>query len=56
MVLNIQDNFRKRQNFVSSDNQKFAMTYLKVIRKIRQDVSVYDETGCVFENIFWGRF
>lgn len=42
--------------FVSSDNQKFTLSYLHTVEKTRNDLQIYDETGCAFKNIFGDDF
>ncbi len=37
--------------FAASDNQKFTSAYLKLVEGFREDLTVYDETGCVFDHI-----
>jgi len=37
--------------FTASDNQKFTSAYLKLVEGMRPDLTVYDETGCVFDHI-----
>ena len=38
--------------FVAGDNSTFITCYLKKVEKLRPDLTVYDETGNVFENIY----
>ena len=40
--------------FASQDNEVFILAYLKKVEKLRPDVTVYDDLGCVFENIYGG--
>ncbi|OGF44375.1 MAG: hypothetical protein A2452_09630 [Candidatus Firestonebacteria bacterium RIFOXYC2_FULL_39_67] len=38
--------------FTSGDHSAFISTYLKVVEKARPDITCYDDTGSVFENIY----
>jgi len=38
--------------FCRGDNSVFPMLYFKKVEKLRPDVTVYDESGSVFENIY----
>ncbi|MFH1074054.1 MAG: DUF2723 domain-containing protein [Candidatus Firestonebacteria bacterium] len=38
--------------FTSGDHSSFISVYLKVVEKARPDITCYDDTGSVFENIY----
>src|SRR3989339_173758 len=38
--------------FCEGDNQMFVLGYLKYVDKLRPDVTIYDEIGIVFKNIY----
>ena len=42
--------------FCEGDNQMFTLGYLKYVDKIRPDVTIYDELGIVFKNIYGENF
>ena len=42
--------------FTSGDHSSFIAVYLKVVEKARADITCYDDTGSVFENIYGGDF
>ena len=42
--------------FTSGDHSSFISSYLKFVEKARPDITCYDDTGSVFENIFGADF
>jgi tetratricopeptide (TPR) repeat protein len=42
--------------FVYGDNVMFPLAYLTKVEKIREDVVIYDDIGCVFKNIYGDDF
>lgn len=38
--------------FTSGDNPMFILAYLTMVRNMRPDIKIYDDFGCVFENIY----
>ncbi|OGF48164.1 MAG: hypothetical protein A2231_12040 [Candidatus Firestonebacteria bacterium RIFOXYA2_FULL_40_8] len=42
--------------FCEGDNQMFTLGYLKYVDKLRPDVTIYDELGIVFKNIYGENF
>ena len=38
--------------FASQDNEVFILAYYKKVEKLRPDITVYEDLGCVFENIY----
>lgn len=38
--------------FTSGDNPMFLLAYLTIAHKERPDVKIYDDFGCIFENIY----
>ncbi|MFH1824072.1 MAG: tetratricopeptide repeat protein [Candidatus Firestonebacteria bacterium] len=42
--------------FTEGDNQMFVLAYLQYVEGIRKDVSIYDDIGCIFKNIYGENF
>ncbi|MFH1825335.1 MAG: tetratricopeptide repeat protein [Candidatus Firestonebacteria bacterium] len=38
--------------FASQDNEVFILAYFKKVEGVREDVTIYEDLGCVFENIY----
>ncbi|OGF46896.1 MAG: hypothetical protein A2231_12640 [Candidatus Firestonebacteria bacterium RIFOXYA2_FULL_40_8] len=38
--------------FASQDNEVFILAYYKKVEKVRPDITVYEDLGCVFDNIY----
>ena len=38
--------------FASQDNEVFILAYYKKVEKLRPDITVYEDLGCVFDNIY----
>jgi len=42
--------------FSEGDNQMFILAYLQYVEGIRKDISIYDDIGCIFKNIYGENF
>lgn len=42
--------------FVNGDNVMFPLVYLQKVEIIRKDITIYDDIGCVFKNIYGNNF
>ena len=42
--------------FTEGDNQMFILAYMQYVDKVRTDITVYDDIGSIFENIYGGNF
>jgi len=38
--------------FASQDNEVFILAYFKKVEGVREDVTIYEDLGCVFDNIY----
>ena len=42
--------------FSAGDSATFVLMYLQMVEKLRQDLSIYDDTGVTFKNIYGERY
>lgn len=42
--------------FTEGDNQMFILAYLQYVDGVRKDISIYDDIGCIFKNIYGENF